>query len=66
MSEMTHELRARQEGRLADPDVELRTDPRLHPGLRSTFAAFGMDGHAAPPPVDRTSPLEAITEMGGS
>ena len=66
MSELTHQLTARQEGRLADPDVELRTDPRLHPGLRATFAAFQMDGHAAPPTVDRTSSLEAITEMVGA
>src|SRR5215217_48864 len=65
MSEMTQELRARQEGRLADPDIELRTDPRLHPGLRATLAAFQLDGHAAPPPLDRTAPIEAITEFVG-
>ena len=66
MSEMTQEATARQEGRLGDPDVELRTDPRLHPGLRATFASFRMDGHAAPPPIDRTAPLEAITELVGA
>jgi acetyl esterase len=67
MSEMTHELTARQEGRLADPDVELRTEPRLHPGLRAAFAAFQMDGHAAPPPFDRSAASpEAVAEFVGA
>ena len=56
---------ARREGRLADPSVELRTDPRLHPGLRSALAAFGMDGHAAPPPMDRSAGKEAVAEFVG-
>lgn len=63
---MTHEPGARQEGRLADPDVELRTDPRLHPGLRAALAAFGLDGHAAPPPFDRSASPEAIAELVGA
>jgi len=56
---------ARQEGRLADPDIELRTDPRLHPGLRAGLAAFGLDGRAAPAPFDRTAPPEAVAEFVG-
>ena len=56
---------ARQEGRLGDPDVELRNDPRLHPRLRAALAAVGLDGHAAPPPMDRSAPPEAIAEFVG-
>lgn len=56
---------ARREGRLADPSVELRTDPRLHPGLRAAFAALEMDGHAPPPPLDRSAGQDAVTEFVG-
>ena len=67
MSETTRETaQARQEGRLGDPDVELRTDPRLHPGLRAGLAAFGLDGRAAPAPFDRSAPPEVIAEFVGT
>lgn len=59
------EATARREGRLADPSVTLRTDPRLHPGLRDGLAAFGLDGHAAPAPFDRTTGPEAVAEFCG-
>jgi acetyl esterase len=67
MSDVTQEraVQARQEGRLADPDVELRTEPRLHPGLREGLAAFGLDGHAAPPPFDRSAQPEQVAEFVG-
>jgi acetyl esterase len=66
MSETTQDaVQARREGRLADPDVELRTDPRLHPGLRAALAAFGLDGRAVPPPFDRSAPAEAIAQFVG-
>lgn len=54
---------ARREGRLADPSVELRTEPRLHPGLRAVFATYGLDGHAAPPPLDRSAGPQAVAEF---
>src|SRR5579862_3271721 len=57
---------ARREGRLADPSVELRTDPRLHPGLRAVLATYGLDGHAAPPPLDRSADPEAVAEFVGA
>jgi acetyl esterase/lipase len=56
---------AKREGRLADPSVELRTDPRLAPGLREVFAAFALDGHAAPPPLDRSAGPAAVAEFVG-
>ncbi|MGY1807685.1 alpha/beta hydrolase fold domain-containing protein [Blastococcus sp. SYSU D00669] len=66
MSEMTQEMaRARQEGRLADPDVQLRTEPRVHPRLRDGLAAFGLDGHAAPPPFDKSADPAVIAEFVG-
>jgi acetyl esterase/lipase len=38
----------------------------LHPGLRAALAAFGLDGHAAPPPFDRRSAApEAIAQFVG-
>jgi len=57
---------ARREGRLADPAVELRTEPRLHPGLRAVFATYGLDGHAAPPPLDRDADAQAVAEFVGA
>lgn len=66
MSEMTEQtVHARREGRLADPDVELRTDPRLHPGLRAGLEAFGLDGRAAPAPFDRSASPEVVAEFVG-
>ncbi len=54
---------ARQQGRLADPSMTLATDPRLHSGLRAALAAFQMDGHAPPPPFDRTAGAAAVAEF---
>ncbi|TQM15194.1 alpha/beta hydrolase [Pseudonocardia kunmingensis] len=65
MSEMAHAPGARREGRLHDPSVSLRTDPRLHPGLRAALGALGLDGHAAPPPLDRSAEPAAVAEYVG-
>jgi acetyl esterase/lipase len=51
---------------LADPSVTPGTDGRLHPGVRATLGAFQMDGHAAPPPFDRTAGPAAISEFIGA
>ena len=40
---------ARREGRLADPERDLRSDPRMNPKLLAQLAAFGLDGPAAAP-----------------
>lgn len=56
---------ARREGRLADPSVELRTDPRIHLGLRAGLAAFGLDAYAADPPPGLSSGTDAVAEFVG-
>jgi acetyl esterase len=65
MTEAADVSQALRDGRLDSPDVELRTDPRLHPGLLAGLTAFGLDGHAAGPPLDRTASLEVIAEFVG-
>lgn len=58
---------AKREGRLANSSMTPATDPRLHPSLRATLAVFKLDGHAAPPPFDRTAGAEAISGfLGGA
>ncbi len=57
--------RARQQGRLADPARDLRTDPRTDPALLAALAAFGLDAAAGPPPLDRSAGAAAIAEFVG-
>ena len=42
--------------RLGSPDMTLGTDPRTGPRFAASLAAFEMDGHGEPSPVDATSP----------
>jgi acetyl esterase len=59
--------RARQVGRLADPDSTLATDPRTHTGLLAGLAAFGLDAAAAPAPMGRDASAKVVAEfVGGS
>ena len=53
-----------QEGRLGDPDMDLRTDPRMDPNLLKAMAALGLDARAADPPVRRSDPDEQKLEHG--
>ena len=59
-------------GRLGNPDLLLRDDPRADPRMVATLSPFGMDGAQAPPPVTVESSLEeklefvAATEAGFS
>ena len=40
-------------GRLGDPSMDLRTDPRTKPALLAVLATVGLDAAAAEPPVGR-------------
>ena len=57
-------------GRLGDPTMELRSDPRSDPRMVAAFAPYGVDGRAADLSVTRQSPREellavaAATEQG--
>lgn len=46
------------QGRLADPECTLGTDPRSDPRMVKVLAQFGMDGHPPASPVTVDSPLE--------
>ena len=46
------------DGRLADPDRTLGTDPRSDPRMVAALAPFGLDGRLPPPPLSVDSPLE--------
>jgi acetyl esterase len=43
-------------GRLGNPALEMRSDPRSDPRMVAALAPFGLDGAGAPPPVGATSP----------
>src|SRR5512139_936020 len=45
------------EGRLADPNRTLGTDPRSDPRMITALAPLGLDGLLPPPPVTPDSPL---------
>ncbi|MFC7675838.1 alpha/beta hydrolase fold domain-containing protein [Mycolicibacterium sp. GCM10028919] len=47
-------------GRLGDPTLEMRTDPRSDPRMLALFAPFGLDATAADLPVHRGSPLDDL------
>lgn len=63
-------LNVKLPGRLGDPNMELRSDPRADPRMVAALEALGLDGRAAELPVTRESPLEellavaAATEQG--
>ncbi|MDT5297626.1 MAG: acetyl esterase, partial [Mycobacterium sp.] len=44
-------------GRLGDPALEMRSDPRSDPRMVAAFAPFGLDVTAPTPPVTRHSPV---------
>ncbi|GAA4812715.1 alpha/beta hydrolase [Actinomycetospora chlora] len=49
-------------GRLGDPSLDLRSDPRTKPDLLAALAAFGLDGPAAAPPVTREAGPDAVAQ----
>ena len=46
------------DGRLADPDRTLGTDPRSDPRMVAAFTPFGLDGRLPPPPLTVDSLLQ--------
>ena len=52
-------------GRLGDPELDLRSDPRTNPRLLAALAAFGLDAPAGPPPLTRSDPPESVAEFVG-
>ncbi len=59
---MTQRTATQQAGRLHDPAMNLRTDPRVEPHLLAALAAFGLDAPAGPPAIDRRAPLQRLIE----
>ena len=57
MSVTTH---ASLPGRLGDPGMEPRSDPRMDPQQLAVLAAFGLDGASAPSPMTRADGQDAI------
>lgn len=49
-------------GKLQNPSLELRDDPRADPRMIAAMAAIGMDVAAPPGPVTVSSPIAAILE----
>ncbi len=47
-------------GRLGDPNLTLRDDPRSDPRMIATLAPFGLDGPQPPAPVTAASPIDQI------
>jgi len=43
-------------GRLGNPGLEMRGDPRADPRMIAALAPFGLDGAGAPAPVAATGP----------
>lgn len=54
-------------GRLGNPDLDLRTDPRADPRMVAALAPFGLDTNAEPPPVTVQSPrAEQLAYVAGA
>ena len=53
-------------GRLGDPTLELRSDPRSDPRMVALFARFGLDATSPTLPVDRHSPLEQLLAVAAA
>jgi acetyl esterase len=53
-------------GRLGDPTMEMRSDPRADPRVVELFAPFGLDAEAAALPVHRGSPVEELRAVAAA
>jgi acetyl esterase len=50
-------------GRLGDPAMDLRSDPRADPRMIAALAPFGLDTHGDPPPVSGSSPRADLLQF---
>lgn len=53
-------------GRLGDPTMDLRSDPRTDPRVLAAFAPYGLDVEAAALPVDRQSPVADLLAVAAA
>lgn len=60
---MTLSMELALPGRLGDPAMTLKDDPRADPRMIAALAAFGLDAPAMAAPVTKDSPLDAIIEF---
>jgi acetyl esterase len=51
------------QGRLHDPDMSLKTDPRAHPVLIQNMKAFNMGGNSPPVPLQPSASLTEIHDF---
>jgi acetyl esterase len=59
-------LNVKLPGRLGDPTMELRSDPRSDPRMLAAFAPFGLDVTSPPLPVSRQSPIEDLLAVAAA
>lgn len=50
-------------GRLGNPEMQLRDDPRADPRMVAAMAPLGLDGTPPPAPCDANSPLDELLEF---
>lgn len=53
-------------GRLGEPALDLRTDPRTDQRTVEALAPFGLDRNAAPPPLGPDAPREQLLEFAAA
>jgi acetyl esterase/lipase len=63
---MTDEQPVLRPGRLGDPTMSLRDDPRADPRMVAALATVGLDVPPAPSPVPHDGPLEPILAMAAA
>jgi acetyl esterase/lipase len=59
-------LNVKLPGRLGDPTLELRSDPRADPRMVALLAPFGLDTEAAALPLTRQSPVEDLLAVAAA
>lgn len=53
-------------GRLGDPSMELRSDPRADPRMIAALSPFGLDARGVDVPVTRRSPLDELLAVAAA